>query len=249
MSDSRPYAEPPWQERILIGSFDPDALHDWPGRRTATIYLLGCPWRCVYCHNPRLQKRNREATPSWALIARQLESLRGKIDGVVFSGGEPTADRCLPEAIVAVQAMGLPVGLHCSGAYPDRLEKILPLIDWIGFDLKADYAGYEAVTGAPGSASRATRSAQLIVASGLAHEFRLTWHHEVLSENAALLAAHFARHLGARRFVLQLFRSEGVNDASLAPDSLPSPTLINQIRTLFADFELRSEICGLAAQA
>lgn len=247
MSDSIPYAEPPWQERILIASFDPAARHDWPGRRTATIYLLGCPWRCVYCHNPKLQKRGALPALSWNSIALQLESLRPGIDGVVFSGGEPTADRCLPEAITAVRAMGFPVGLHCSGAYPERLEKILPVLDWIGFDLKADYEGYAALTGAPGSAARATRSAQLIVASGVDHEFRLTWHHEALSAASASLATRFAQHLGAKRFVLQVFRDEGVANDQLALHSEPPAELVETCVALFGEhFELRRDNCGLA---
>lgn len=241
------FAPAPWQARLRIGAFNPHAEHDWPGRRTATLFLHGCPWRCAYCHNPELQSRNTMRLLPWASIASQLENLRAEIQGVVFSGGEPTADSALPEAIHAVREMGFPVGLHSSGAYPERLEKILPLLDWIGFDLKTDYENYAALTGAPGSAARATQSARLIIASGLEHEFRLTWHHQVLTAESALLAARFAAHLGARRFVLQAFRPEGVSAASLSPASLPPAELISALSELFADFELRSDICGLAA--
>lgn len=238
--------EAPWTERILLGSFTPASDHDWPGRHVATVYLLGCPWRCAYCHNPQLQRRSTAPALSWSRIASRLEASREAIGGVVFSGGEPTADRTLAEAIAAVKAMGLPVGLHTSGAYPERLEKALPLLDWVGFDLKSDYAGYDALTATPGSAARATQSARLIVASGVAHEFRLTWHHELMTEESALLAAHFAQHLGAQRFVLQAYRADGVANPALAPISEPPAALVAQIRALFTDFEVRSEICGLA---
>lgn len=236
----------PWHARLRIGAFNPAAEHDWPGRRTATLFLHGCPWRCAYCHNPELQSRSTMRLLPWEKIAAELEDRRDALDGVVFSGGEPTADNALPEAIAAVKALGFPAGLHTSGAYPERLEKVLPLLDWVGFDLKSDYEGYDALTGAPGSAARVTRSARLIVASGVAHEFRLTWHHELMTEESALLAAHFAQHLGAQRFVLQAFRTEGVANPALAPVSDPPAVLIEQIRALFADFELRGEICGLA---
>ncbi|MDQ7989933.1 MAG: anaerobic ribonucleoside-triphosphate reductase activating protein [Candidatus Dactylopiibacterium sp.] len=238
--------EAPWQARILLGGFDACAQHDWPGRRVATIYLLGCPWRCVYCHNPGLQRRGAPRALCWSDVMARLEALRGEIGGVVFSGGEPTADRCLPDAIEAVRAAGFAVGLHSGGAYPERLAAVLPRLDWIGFDLKADYAGYEAVTGTPGSGARASRSARLVVSSGVAHEFRLTWHHEALSADAALLAAHFAHELGARRFVLQVFRAEGVAPGALAMASAPPAALVAQMATLFDDFELRTDICGLA---
>lgn len=247
MNTEHPHAnaEPPWTERILLGSFTPASDHDWPGRRVATIYLLGCPWRCAYCHNPQLQKRGTAPMLSWARIATKLAASRDEIQGVVFSGGEPTTDRTLPEAIAAVKALGLPVGLHTSGAYPERLEAILPLLDWVGFDLKTDYEGYEQLTGTPGSAARATQSAKLLVASGVPHEFRLTWHHELISEESALLAAHFAQHLGAQNFVIQLFREEGT-DNPLPVSAQPGPALLAELRKLFPGFRLRQENCGLA---
>jgi pyruvate formate lyase activating enzyme len=239
----------PWTERILLGGFEPFSTVDWPGKLAATIFLRGCPWRCVYCHNPHLQKRSRDPLLGWPPIAAELAARQGWLDGVVFSGGEPTADSTLPEAIAAVKALGFQVGLHTGGAYPERLAAVLPLLDWVGFDLKTDYAGYAALTGAPGSGARATRSARQIVASGVAHEFRLTWHHQVLSEEAAALAAHFAKELGARRFVLQQYRTEGVAAGDTLDPHSPIPvTLFEQVSALFEDFEVRGEICGLAGE-
>lgn len=236
----------PWSGRILLGGFEAFSTVDWPGKLVATIFLRGCPWRCPYCHNPHLQKRGRDAGLDWDTIAEQLGARRGWLDGVVFSGGEPTADSTLPEAISAIKGMGFAVGLHTGGAYPERLARILPQLDWVGFDLKTAYEDYDELTGAPGSAARATQSARQIVASGVSHEFRLTWHHEVVSHEAARLAIHFARNLGAQRFVLQQYRTEGVApEQTLAPASRIPQELVEEAARLFADFEVRGEICGL----
>ena len=64
----------------------------------------------------------------------------------------------LPEAIAAVRAQGFKVGLHSAGMYPERLAPLLPLIDWIGLDVKALAADYPRITGVPGSGEKAWES-------------------------------------------------------------------------------------------
>lgn len=248
LKTEHPVEHAPWQSRILLSGFVAHSAVDWPDKRAATLFLRGCPWRCAYCHNPHLQSRKRSADLRWEEVFAQLQAHRAELEGVVFSGGEATAERCLPEAIAAIRSLGLGVGLHTNGAYPDRLQTLLPLLDWVGFDLKTDYDHYDALSGAPGSAARVTASAKLLLASGVAHEFRLTWHHEMITEESALLAAHFARHLGAKRFVVQRYQDEGVSSSPLARESEPPPRLIAQIAPLFESFELRGENCALAPQ-
>lgn len=240
----------PWPERLLSAGLTPHSTVDWPGRRAATIFLRGCPWRCTYCHNPQLQSR-KGAKPSlsWTEIVASLETRRDQLEGVVFSGGEPTADACLGDAMRAVRDMGFRLGLHTGGAYPERLEVLLPLLDWVGFDLKTDYEHYPTLTGVAGSGARATRSARAIVASGVEHEFRLTWHPQLIKEDSAVLAAHFAHELGARQFVLQEYRSEGVSAPQLAPHAAVPASLVARVRKVFPQLVVRGEICGLAPGA
>ena len=69
----------------------------------------------------------------------------------MFSGGEPTAQPGLADAIREVRALGFAIGLHTGGAYPRRLASVLPLVDWVGFDAKAPAARYGDVTGVEGS--------------------------------------------------------------------------------------------------
>jgi pyruvate formate lyase activating enzyme len=67
--------------------------------------------------------------------------------------------------------MGYLIGLHTAGIVPRMLERVLPLVDWVGMDLKADFSRHESITGVPGSAARARRSMDLIVSSGVARRF------------------------------------------------------------------------------
>ena len=39
-----------------ISDIIPFSLHDGPGIRT-TVFLKGCPLRCIWCHNPESQSK------------------------------------------------------------------------------------------------------------------------------------------------------------------------------------------------
>lgn len=73
-----------------------------------------------------------------------------------------------------VKALGYKIGLHTAGPYPRRLKRILPLVDWVGLDIKALPADYEAVTGVPGSGRGCWESLDLLLKSGVPLDVRTT---------------------------------------------------------------------------
>lgn len=159
---------------LKIGGFVPFSASDYPDRLAAVVFCQGCAWRCSYCHNPHLQPARGNHAMRWDEIAAFLERRRGLLDAVVFSGGEPTTQRALPAAMRAVKDMGFRVGLHTAGIYPRRLARVLPLVDWVGIDVKAPFATYDRVTRVAGSGMRARDSARLVAESGVTHTFRTT---------------------------------------------------------------------------
>ena len=84
---------------LELGGFTPLSTVDWPGRLAAVAFVQGCPWRCNYCHNPELQQRGRPNGPRWSSVLETLSRRVGLLDGVVFSGGEPTTDPQLAQAV------------------------------------------------------------------------------------------------------------------------------------------------------
>lgn len=200
---------------VRVGGLERFSLVDWPGRMAATVFLQGCGWRCRYCHNPGLLGfARRPGTPSWDEVLAFLLTRRGLLDAVVFSGGEPTLQPGLPDALRAVRNIGFRVGLHTGGPLPDHLARLLPLVDWVGFDFKAPFENYAAIVGRPAGDSAAT-SLRLLVASGVPHEIRTTWHPALLSDDDLGRMAHSLRALGVRRWTLQRFRTEGCADPEL----------------------------------
>ncbi|MEW8008698.1 MAG: anaerobic ribonucleoside-triphosphate reductase activating protein [Candidatus Thiodiazotropha endolucinida] len=161
-------------EALRVGGLTPMTTIDFPGHLAAVVFCQGCPVRCHYCHNPELLPRRNDNQPSWKEILEFLSVRIGLLDGVVFSGGEPTLQRSIGQAVRDIKSMGYRVGLHTAGIYPERFEQLLPLIDWVGLDIKALAEDYPALTGARHSGESAWRSARLLVASGVPHEIRTT---------------------------------------------------------------------------
>jgi len=136
---------------------------DWPDMMTATVFLQGCPWNCFYCHNPALIDPHAEGATTWAEVMDLLCDRLGLLDGVVFSGGEPTLQRALVPAMDLVHRLGFKVGLHTAGAYPGLLAQALPHVDWVGLDIKALPQDYGFVAGRPHSGENAWRSLELVL--------------------------------------------------------------------------------------
>lgn len=208
--------------RLRVGGLTPLSTTDYPGHLSAVVFCQGCPWRCGYCHNPHLLPARSDAAIRWADVVAFLERRAGLLDAVVFSGGEPLAQTSLAAAMRTVKAMGFRVALHTGGAYPERLATVLPLVDWVGFDVKASFADYARITGVRHSGDRAEASAKLLLSTGIEHEFRTTVHPRQHAPGALARLAQRLAAMGARRYVIQEFRRDGCGDDALTADMPPS---------------------------
>ncbi|UTY59000.1 anaerobic ribonucleoside-triphosphate reductase activating protein [Massilia sp. erpn] len=227
---------------LKVGGVTPFTATDFPGKLAMAVFVHGCPWRCGYCHNPELQRRPEQSAIAWQEVLELLERRKGLLDGVVFSGGEPTIDPALEAAIAEVKGLGYAVGLHTACIYPQRLAQILPMLDWVGFDIKANERLYPGITGVPGSGSAAWDCARRIIASGVDYECRTTVHPQLLLPEQIYELAFDLASMGVRNFVLQEFRQEGCGDAALNASALPGypgTDLLRRIAPLFERFQWR----------
>ncbi|MGB5611197.1 MAG: anaerobic ribonucleoside-triphosphate reductase activating protein [Sedimenticolaceae bacterium] len=205
--------------RLAVGGVTPLTTIDFPGELAAVVFCQGCPWRCRYCHNSHLLPRGLPSDIAWQGVAALLRRRRGLLDAVVFSGGEPTLQRGLPDAVREVREMGFKVGLHTAGCYPERLDELLPTLDWVGLDIKALPQDYAALTGVPGSGERAFESLQFVIESGVTHEVRVTVHDALLPEPRLRQLLALLDEAGTADVVLQRCRTEQVFDPSLGQNS------------------------------
>jgi pyruvate formate lyase activating enzyme len=228
---------------LEIGGITPLTTIDFPGRLAAVVFCQGCPWRCRYCQNTHLLPSRAERPVAWEDVAAFLDRRRGLLDGVVFSGGEPTAQAALPEALREVRAMGFATGLHTAGAYPERLAAVLPLLAWVGVDIKAPRSAYGTITcSGPVSGDRAWESLGVVLASGVACEVRTTVHPDLLDPGGLLALAEDLACAGVRDYVLQECVTGRCLDPSLTlavgQRALPMD-VIERIAPLFPRFAVR----------
>nr|NLD41614.1 anaerobic ribonucleoside-triphosphate reductase activating protein [Actinomycetales bacterium] len=115
----------------------------------------------------------------------------------------------LGPAMAEVRELGFGVALHTAGAYPRRLAEVLPLVDWVGLDIKALPEDYGQVAGVAAGGAKAWDSLDALLASGVEHEVRLTVHPNSPQAGSAVEIARRVKARGVRAFALQNARLEG----------------------------------------
>ncbi|OGW79336.1 MAG: anaerobic ribonucleoside-triphosphate reductase activating protein [Omnitrophica bacterium GWA2_52_8] len=187
---------------------------DYPGKLAAVLFTQGCPWKCAYCHNAHLQPLQGGAMIPPAALRHFFENRRGLLDAIVLSGGEPTLHSRLPDFAETILKFGFALGLHTNGMNPAGLQSLLPLCHWIGMDVKAPRTRYAAITGVA-AFENVEKSARLLIESGIDYELRLTYHPALLAEDEVLETARHFSHIGAKSFILQVFRPQGCSAENL----------------------------------
>ena len=202
------------RECIRVGGVQRLSAVDWPGQLAAVVFCQGCGWRCRYCHNPDLIPFHTPGRYGWSEMLVWLERRRRLLDAVVFSGGEPTLQPGILEAVGQARALGFRIGLHTAGPSPEKLSPLLALVDWVGFDFKGPFSAYERITGRA-DGDRARTSLGLLRLARVPCEIRTTWHSRLLSAGDLAEMAGFLSEIGCAEWVIQRFRPDGCGDAEL----------------------------------
>ncbi len=152
-------------------------LLDFPGRVACTVFLGGCDLRCPFCHNAELIDGTAEPIMDETGLLAFLEKRKGLLDGVAFTGGEPTLRSDLPDLLRRIKAMGYPVKLDTNGMHPKRLKALLDegLLDYVAMDVKAGPQNYAHTCGLEKiDLGPINESISILMNAGIDYEFRTT---------------------------------------------------------------------------
>jgi len=229
---------------LFVSGWTKVSLLDYPGHLCSVVFLSGCNLRCVYCHNKELVNEERPFHRfSWEELLRWLERNKRMIDGVCFTGGEPTLCGDLVSMTYDVKKLGLKVKVDTNGTQPRVLEKLLQegLVDFVAMDIKAPADKYEQLCRTKISVDDLSESVKLIKTLALEYEFRTTFHPSILSIEDFEQICEWLK--GASKYVVQCCRTGNNLDPSfgkLPPARYEDVIEIAQLcSSYFTDFVLR----------
>jgi len=203
---------------MLIGGIEKLTLIDFPGELAAIIFTQGCNFRCQFCYNPMLVWPKVEGKfinkKDHSLIEESdlfifLASRKGKLDGVVITGGEPTLHPDLPEFIGKIKDLGFKVKLDTNGTNSKMLGRLIDkkgFLDYIAMDIKAPAEKYEQTVGVKIDTEKIKKSINLVKESGLPYEFRTTLVPGLHGKDDIMKMGEMIK--GADKWYLQFFKSD-----------------------------------------
>ncbi|MCL0040100.1 anaerobic ribonucleoside-triphosphate reductase activating protein [Thermodesulfovibrionales bacterium] len=191
---------------MLIGGFQKSSLIDYPGRICATIFTMGCNFRCLYCHNPELVMPQLYREPiSEEEILGFLEKRKAVLEGITVTGGEPLLHKDLPLFLKDIKEMGYAIKLDTNGSFPERLRQVIDegLVDYVAMDIKGPLSKYNLIAGVTMDTGDIKKSIDIIMNSNIYYTFRTTVIKSLLTIEDLRLIAQMIK--GAGRYVLQRF--------------------------------------------
>lgn len=136
--------------KAIIFNVQRYCIHDGPGIRT-TVFMKGCPLRCLWCANPESQKAEIE-TDCEGTVYGEYKTISEVMDiilkdtpfyeesggGVTISGGEPLLQTDFVRALLAAcQSQGIHTAVETTGCIsPLAMESVVDNIDLFLFDVK-----------------------------------------------------------------------------------------------------------------
>lgn len=125
---------------LQVHSIETFGTHEGPGIRLV-VFLQGCNFKCLYCHNPDTQSLKGGVELTSENIIELLEKQRPYFKnngGLTVSGGEPLLQReGLIDLFTKAKKLGFNIALDTNGSIFDKLtKKLLEVTDLVLLDVK-----------------------------------------------------------------------------------------------------------------
>ncbi len=222
------------ENNFIIGGFQKTSLLDFPQKISCIVFTQMCNFHCGYCHNPELNEK-KDAVIDLETFFSFLESRKGKLDGVVITGGEPTLQKGLYQFIFDIKNMGFCVKLDTNGSNPKVLKNLIEdnLIDYVAMDIKAPMDKYHDVIKNKIPLDNIYQSIQILLGNKVDYEFRTTVVKEQLDFGDFEKIGDLIK--GAKKYYLQKFVPSKTIDEAFLNYSTYSNEYFDKIKKMLKD--------------
>ena len=201
---------------MKIGGLEYLTLIDYPGKVAATVFTIGCNFRCPFCYSSEIvipkKIENHPIIPEKEFFDF-LDNRKGLLEGIVICGGEPTIHQDLPIFIKRIKEKGFLVKIDSNGSNPEMLNDLIEnkLIDYVAMDVKGPKEKYGLMAGLNNQWDKTMmenieKSINILKNSEIDYEFRTTVIPDVLKKEDILKIANWIKP--AKRYYLQNYRAE-----------------------------------------
>lgn len=231
---------------MYFGGLQKTTLVDYPGKVAATVFTIGCNFRCPYCHNPELvlpELSEKQPKITEKEVLNFLKERRKLLEGICITGGEPTIQSDLIDFIKKVKDLGFLIKLDTNGSCPDVLNSLIEqkLIDYVAMDVKAPKEKYEIFTQEETLIENVSKSIELLKQDRINYEFRTTLAPGILEEQDVLAIVDWIKL--TPRYFLQRFKNDKVLDKKFkniqAWSEQRTMALFKKIKPYFSECNIR----------
>jgi len=223
---------------LQITGFIETSLIDWDGYISAVVFLGRCNFECPFCHDHEILNGKGPTVPR-EIVEESLVSMKGWVDGVVVSGGEPTSNAGIADLLETLKALGLKVKLDTNGSRPRVLRELVgqDLVDYVAMDIKTslstepvDSIGtkkYDLAAGLSVDLGAIDQSIEFLLGDAVDYEFRTTVVPTIVGRNDVTDISR--RIAGAKRYFLQPFEPSNARSPLLRKVQSYAPTEMNEM--------------------
>ena len=216
----------------------------FPGHTACTVFLAGCDMRCPFCHNAELISKNADVLMTDDELLNFLNSRKGLLDGVAFTGGEPSLRKELPGLIRKIRELGYRIKLDTNGNHPKALKAMLneTLLDYVAMDIKNSPERYADTIGLDYfDMTNVLESIDMLIHSGIDYEFRTTVVDQLHDEESFEKIGPMIK--GAKHYFLQPFTDR--DSVIFSGFTTPGIEKLEKYASLVRPYVENAEIRGL----
>lgn len=227
-----------------VGGIEPLTFKDYPNKMAAILFYIGCNAHCPYCYNTDIVKGKIDFKDGKE-VQSFLKNRVGKLDAVVFSGGECTIwDELLIGDIRFAKNLGYLVKLDTNGTNPNLLKYLIKekLIDFISLDFKCLPSDTNVFFKDVTAYNNFLESLNILLTENIEFEVRTTVHRDVIDEHklSEMCALLVERGYDKTYYIQQFFEGDNIEYLDSSLDRHPTKIDVNLIDSHGLNIEVRN---------